>query len=140
MLDVMKTLALILVSSMAVAQPGETYRARLTPTPVDAAMRTSATGSGSASATLTGSKLAVSGVFEGLGSPAAVARLYAGPATGVRGAAIAELTVSKSERGKVTGPIDLAPVQMEALRKGRLYLQLATEKSPDGAIWGWLLR
>jgi hypothetical protein len=141
MLDIMKTLAVILTAlAAASAQSEEIYKARLTPAPIDATMRADVTGSGSAKATLTGTKLTVIGTFEGLGRPATVARLYAGPATGVRGAAVVDLTASKSASGEFKGAVELNAAQVEALRKGRMYIQIGTEKSPDGAIWGWLLR
>jgi RNA polymerase sigma-70 factor (ECF subfamily) len=40
----------------------------------------------------------------------------------------------------LTGSIDLSPDQLQALRKGQLYIQISSEKAPDGNLWGWLLR
>ena len=31
------------------------------------------------------------------------------------------------------------PIQVADLEKGRLYVQLHSEKAPDGNLWGWLL-
>ena len=60
--------------------------------------------------------------------------------TGVRGPAIFDLTIQKSNSGSITGSMDLTPEQAELLRKGRLYVQIHSEKAPDGNLWGWLLR
>ena len=35
--------------------------------------------------------------------------------------------------------MELSPVQIADLEKGRLYIQLHSEKAPDGNLWGWLL-
>lgn len=103
-------------------------------------MQASVAGTGSASAVLTGSKLSITGSFEGLRSPATVAHLHEGLATGVRGPAILDLTVSKATGGTIAGSFDLSAEQAESLKKGRLYIQISSEKAPDGNLWGWLLR
>jgi len=69
-----------------------------------------------------------------------VARLHRGLATGVRGSAFQDLTVSKATTGTITGSIDLTPEQVQSLKKGQLYIQIYSEKAPDGNLWGWLLR
>ena len=107
--------------------------------PIDAAMRTNVTGSGNVSAVLTGTKLSITGAFDGLRTPATVARIHAGPATGVRGPAILDLAVSKAANGSITGSFDLTPAQLESLHRGKLYIQIHSEKAPDGNLWGWLL-
>jgi hypothetical protein len=127
-----------------VAQGSEKFTARLgwvpTAGPND---RVNVTGKGTATGTLTGRKLAISGTFEGLAAPATIARLHQGIAKGARGAAITDLTVSKAASGTVTGSVDLTAPQVEALRQGKLYIQLHSEKgvAPDGSnLWGWLLK
>jgi hypothetical protein len=122
------------------AQNQDRYKVRLSTIPMDGGMRETVAGSGSASATLAGSKLTINGTFEGLRSPATVARLHGGLAMGVRGVAFAELTVSKGTEGTVTGSVDLSAEQVQSLRAGRLYIQISSEKAPDGNLWGWLLR
>lgn len=102
-------------------------------------MRATVAGFGSVSMRLTGSKLVVSGLFEGLLSPATIAQVRQSPATGVRGPAVLNLTVTQATSGKIGGSFDLTPEQMESLRKGKLYVQLHSEKAPDGNLWGWLL-
>jgi len=106
---------------------------------MDTAMKVNIAGSGSASATLSGAKLAISGTFEGLLSPATTAQMHRGSATGVRGPVILDLKVSPATSGTVGGTFDLNADQIESLRKGGLYVQIASEKAPDGNLWGWLL-
>jgi len=128
------------VSMPGVAQSQERYKVRLATVPMDGGMRGTVAGTGSATAVLTGAKLAVNGTFDGLLSPAAVADVHRGPAMGVRGSSFAVLTVSKAPKGTVSGSIDLTPEQVQALKKGQLYLQISSEKAPDGNLWGWFVR
>ncbi len=58
----------------------------------------------------------------------------------MRGASLAELTVSKAMSGTVTGSLDLTREQVQSLQNGRLYVQISSEKAPDGNLWGWLVR
>lgn len=127
-----------------IAQGAEKFTARLgwvpTAGPND---RANVTGKGTATATLTGRKLAISGTFEGLAGPATIARLHQGVAKGARGAAITDLTVSKGTSGTLAGSVELTAPQVEALRQGKLYIQLHSEKgvAPDGSnLWGWFLK
>ncbi len=39
-----------------------------------------------------------------------------------------------------TGSLDLTPEQVQALHVGQLYIQISSEKAPEGNLWGWLLR
>ena len=121
-------------------QSEERFRGRLSPVPIDATMRATVTGTGSVSAVLTGTRLSITGTFDGLGGPATVARLHQGVATGVRGPALSELTVSKSTRGTLSGTLTLTSEQADNLKNGKLYIQIHSEKAPDGNLWGWLLR
>ena len=61
--------------------------------------RLSITGHGSVSAVLAGTKLTVTGTFEGMHSAATAAHLHQSKTTGVRGVVIHELTVSKAMGG-----------------------------------------
>ena len=121
-------------------QTQQTFNVRLTPVPIDTAMRATVTGKGSATATLVGNKLSVNGAFEGLQSPATFARLHESKVTGTRGTAFADLEISKAVTGSIAGAITLTAEQIESLRKGRFYIQIHSEKAPDGNLWGWLLR
>jgi len=124
----------------AAAQPEEKFKTRLAPVAMDITMRANIAGAGSASAVLTGNKLSITGSFEGLRSPATVAHLHLGLATGVRGPAVFDLTVSPATKGSITGAFDLTTEQVESLKKGKFYIQINSEKAPDGNLWGWLLR
>jgi len=128
-------------SSLALfAQGGETYKARLSAVPADARTRPQLAGIGAATATLSGSKLTVNATFEGLLSPATTAQLHTGVAAGVRGPVVSDLTISKATSGTITGSADLTPQQVEYLHKGGLYIQIQSEKAPEGVLWGWLLK
>jgi hypothetical protein len=131
--------AILLAVSLA-AQNKETFKTRLSATPADARTRAALAGSGAASATLTGTKLTVTGSFDGLVSPATSASLHSAVAAGVRGPAIADLTISKAVSGTISGSVDLTPQQMTSLHKGGIYVLINSDKAPDGVLWGWLLQ
>ena len=60
----------------------------------------------------------------------------------MRGPVVADLTVAKGAEptaGTITGTLDLTALQVTDLEKGRFYVQLHSEKAPDGNLWGWLL-
>ena len=122
------------------AQSSETFKARLSALPADARTRASLAGSGAASSVLTGTKLVITGSFAGLLSPATSASLHSSVAAGVRGPAIGDLTISKAAGGTITGSFELTPQQLTSLRTGGLYVEIHSEKAPDGVLWGWLLR
>jgi hypothetical protein len=122
------------------AQSRETFKARLSPVPADARTRADLTGSGSATAVLEGSKLAITGSFDGLKTAATTANLHSAVAAGVRGPVIADLTIAKATSGMVTGSVDLTAPQLESLHHGGLYVEIHSEKAPDGVLWGWLLK
>jgi len=124
----------------AMAQNPEVFRTRLAPVAIDAAMKTNVAGSGSVTASLIDSKLSVNGTFEGLRGPATVAQIRQGVATGVRGAPILKLSVTHATSGAISGSFELTPAQVENVRKGRWYVQIDSEKAPEGNLWGWLLK
>ena len=122
------------------AQNQERYKVRLSTIPMDGGMRETVAGGGAASAVLAGTKLTITGTFQGLRTPATSARLHNGLTRGVRGAPLGDLTVSKAVNGTLSGSIELTAEQLQSLRKGQLYIQISSEKAPDGNLWGWLLR
>ncbi len=133
----------VLALPVSASAQNDTYSARLGWVPTTPQDRPNVTGKGSATATLVGRKLTISGSFEGLAAPATVARLHGGIAKGARGAAIADLMVTQAAAGKLSGSIDLTPQQIESLKQGKLYIQLHTAKGvpPDGStLWGWFLK
>lgn len=138
MMLLIRIIALFCMGTLSLAQAA-TLKARLSPVAMDASMLATIAGSGSISAHLTGSRLVIDGSFEGLLSPATTAQVHQSAVTGVRGPVIFDLTVTKSTSGAVDGSIDLTPEQAEALRQGRLYVQVNSEKASAGNLWGWLL-
>src|SRR6266496_1758406 len=107
-------------SSLLIAQQPKTFRTRLAPV-------------------LTGTKLAITGTFEGLRSPATIAQLHRSPVKGVCGPVVFDLAVkADGTSGTLSGTLELTPIQVADLEKGRLYVQLHSEKAPDGNLWGWL--
>ena len=122
------------------AQTQETFKARLSPVPIDAQLAPVITGHGSVSAVLAGTKLTLSGTFEGMRSAATAADLRQSKTTGVRGAVIHELTTSKDMAGNISGSADLTPAEVDALKKGLLYVVVRSSGAPDGNLWGWLLK
>ena len=131
---------LFVVDAACAAQNQEKYKVRLATVPMDGGMRDAVAGSGSATGVLTGTKLTISGTFGGLRSPATAARVHSGLAKGVRGASVAELTVSKATNGTVAGSLDLTREQVQSLQSGKLYIQISSEKAPEGNLWGWFVR
>ena len=135
------TAAVILwLASAGAAQTPERFRVRLTTVPMDGGMRNTVAGFGSATASLAGATLSITGTFDGLKSPATSATLHSGAAKGVRGASVGDLVVSKATKGTLTGSLNLTQEHVQGLREGRLYIELASEKAPEGNLWGWLLR
>ena len=129
------------MTTVMAAQSAKTYVARLSPVPITAAMQVTVSGSGAATATLTGRRLTIDGKFTGLRTPATVARLHLAPRA-ARGEAFAELKVSmgtSGNSGTISGAIDLTPQQAQAVEKSSVYIQLHSEKAPEGNLWGWLL-
>ena len=122
------------------AQNQETYKTRLSAIAATGKSRADVAGIGTASAVLAGAKLTVTGTFEGLKTPATAVRLHSGVATGARGPAIRDLTISKAVSGSISGSVDLTAQEVDDLRKGRLYVQVYSEKPADGTLWGWLLK
>jgi hypothetical protein len=117
---------------------GSTFRARLSVVPIDLTMRNVIDGQGTVTAALEGRRLTCTGTFKGLITPATVVRLHRSPNRGLRGPAIADLKAESATSGAISGSAELSSEQVEDLRRGRLYVQLHSEKAPDGNLWGWL--
>jgi len=121
------------------AAAADKYQVYLSAMPFSDATQPIMTGKGSASATLEGNTLSISGTFTGLSGPATKAHLSLSRGPGIPGAPFVDLTLAGDVAGKVTGQIKLDPSQLAALRGGRLYIQVDSEKAPTGHLWGWLL-
>src|SRR5258708_12521093 len=76
----LKWLLLVCIPVALAAQPLRTVKARLAPVPIDFAMQATVAGSGTVTATLAGTKLSISGAFDGLKSPATIAQVHNSPA------------------------------------------------------------
>jgi hypothetical protein len=120
------------------AQAARVFKTHLSPVPV-AAYNANIVGTGTVTATLTGSKLAISGTYEGLASPATQAKIFKSPKPGMRGDALLDLKVSGGISGTITGQFDLTAAQVQELSASRYYVQLHSEKAAEGNLWGWLM-
>jgi hypothetical protein len=121
----------------ALAQSAK-YETTLDPAPLTFATRNDVAGTGSVTAELRGNMLIVNGSFAGLPSPATTAQLRSGLLTGVPGDAFADLAVPHSPGGTITGSVKGSRAIIAALKRGGLYVQLNSEKAPNGNLWGWL--
>ena len=131
--------AAMAMSVSVVAQTPPQYRARLSMVPTDLAMQATISGIGAATASLKGSTLTINGTFSGLKSPATVVQLRRSAKAGMRGAPIGELKATAETSGTISGTLELTKEQIDDLAAGRLYIQLHSQKAPDGNLWGWLM-
>jgi CHRD domain len=137
------TLALALMAAPAFAAD---YQASLGPMPLDDETKQFIAGRGQATATSDGKTLTVTGDFHGLPSNAVAAHVLLSLVTGVPGKQVADLDITKSTSGTVSGNVKLNSAQAAALRTGRLYIQIDSEKAPvdeapwgpKGTLWGWI--
>jgi len=121
----------------------ETFTTELGWVPIGGAERTEVSGQGAATATLTNTRLTISGSFEGLPAKVTGAKLHQGVAMGARGPGkvVADLRVTGDTRGTVNGDAELTAEQVAALNAGQLYIQIYSEKGvlPDhDTLFGWL--
>jgi hypothetical protein len=123
------------------------YQASLGPMPLDDETKAVIAGRGAATASYDGGTLTVTGSFHGLPSDATGAHLFLSPAIGVNGKPVHDLDVTKGESGALSGSFKLTRAEADALRTGRLYIQIDSAKAPaadapwgpKGTLWGWLL-
>jgi len=132
-------LALACALAPAVGAQEQTFKARLSSVPISADMAALITGSGSVTGTLSGHTLTLTGLFTGLQSPATLAHVHIGERTGVRGPAVFDVRVDRAPTGSLSATIELTDPQIASLTRGFFYIQLHSEKAPDGNLWGWLL-
>ncbi|HTE39610.1 MAG TPA: CHRD domain-containing protein [Steroidobacteraceae bacterium] len=117
----------------------ETFKAHFSPLGVTAATVNTTTGSGSVVATLDGPKLVIDATFQGLTGNATAANVRRGP-RGIPGPVVFDLEAPKTSSGTITATLNLSPEQIADLKAGRLYVQIHSEKAPEGSIRGWLLK
>lgn len=136
--------AVVAASAPVAAQSADKYTIRLERVPVANAREGGPImGKGTGTATLAGSRLTINATFQGLVTPATVARLHRGVAKAARGPVLGDLTITKGTSGTISGSIDLKPEDLADLKLNRLYVQVHSEKgmAPDGHnLWGWLLK
>ena len=137
-LPIFTAVTILVLTSVVSAQRGQAFKARLSPAPVDVTNQAATTGVGAVTAVLTDTKLSVTGTFSGLQGPATIAQVHIGP-RGISGPAALDLTVTKATSGTVQGELTLTAAQVDHLKRGRLYIQIHSEKAPDGNLRGWLL-
>jgi hypothetical protein len=121
------------------------YQTNLGPMPLDDETKLVIAGRGDATASSDGKTMTVKGSFRGLPSNATEAHIFLSPVAGVPGKPILDLEVTKSTSGSLSGQFNLTSAQATALRTGKLYIQINSEKAPDtypwgpkGTLWGWL--
>jgi len=131
-------LAIAMAASVSIQAQAPQYRARLSVVPLDVPQQATIAGVGAATAVLKGSTLTVNGSFSGLKTPATVVRVLRSPKPGMRGVPIGDLTATAETSGTITGSIELTKPQIDDLAASRLYIQLHSQKAPDGNLWGWL--
>jgi hypothetical protein len=129
---------ILALTPLVYAQGAQTFKARLSPVPVDATNQPATTGVGAVTAVLTGTRVSISGTFSGLQAPATIAQVRVGP-KGIAGPPALDLTVSKATSGTLQGEFTLTSAQTDHLKRGRLYIQIHSEKAPEGNLRGWLL-
>ena len=71
-------------------------------------------------------------------TPATSVRIYESARMGMRGTVVGEFASGGGTSGAFKGTVTLSPAQAAAFGKGLLYVQIQSEKAPDGNLWGWL--
>jgi len=129
----------LLAAAPAWAASKEDFETRLSPSPLTDGTRINITGEGRAEASLDGRKLTVSGNFHGLASPATTAELYDGAGIAIPGPKAFALTVTQGSSGTISASLSLTAKQAASVRAGHFYVQINSQKAPDGNLTGWLL-
>jgi hypothetical protein len=124
----------------AAAAPPAHFETRLSSVADDLSTRDDVLGEGRARAVLEGTQLTVSGEYKGLPSNATGAELRQGYAIGAPSpTVVGPLQVSGGRQGTLSGTLKLTKTQLSAMKAGWMYVQIKSEKAPDGNLWGWLL-
>ena len=131
----------VLVAAMflgaAPAFAADNYQTDIGPTPKNGQQGAKVQGRGTVLATLDRNIFTVQGKFSGLSSPATEARLHMGNVMGGTGPAIGALKIAQAQSGEISGTFTLTPVQVAALKVGKLYVMLDSQSAPKGNLWGW---
>lgn len=122
------------------AAPPQGFETRLSSVADDLSTRDDVLGEGRARASLQGNQLTVTGEFRGLPSNATGAELRQGYAIGAPSpTVVGPLQVSGGRQGTLSGTLKLTKTQLTAMKAGWMYVQIKSERAPDGNLWGWLL-
>ena len=78
------------------------------------------------------------GSYQGLVTPATTVRVYESARMGMRGTLVGEFASGGGTTGTFKGTVTALAGQAAAFGKGLLYVQIQSEKAPDGNLWGWL--
>ncbi|MCH7856477.1 MAG: PQQ-binding-like beta-propeller repeat protein [Gemmatimonadetes bacterium] len=124
-------------SSGQLSAQADSFRARLSPVPVNGRTVRTITGVGQVRATLAGNRLTVRGTYRGMSSPAIAAHLHIG-LPGEQGPVAQPLEVSTSPEGDIAGTVELTDEQTAALQAQSLYIQIHSEENPGGELRGWI--
>ena len=130
-------LAALFYALAAAPALAENYQTDIGPTPLDGTNRANIMGRGWVLATLEGSKFTIHGTFAGLSSAATDAHLCLGNVMGGTGPAIHDISVSQAASGEISGSLTLTPAEITALKTGKIYVLLNSQKAPKGNLWGW---
>jgi hypothetical protein len=130
---------LLALACVNAAAADASFDFRLSPGPRLVGTRADSSGSGRVAAQLTGSTLSLTGSYQGLLGAPTSAQLLMGPAPGVRGPKISDLTISAAPNGNVSGSVKLNTAQLAAFRKGGLYVEIDSTEAPEGDLWGWVM-
>ena len=131
-------MAVMLLAGAAASQ--DRYETRLSSVADDLSTRDNVLGEGRARASLAGDQLTVSGEYKDLPSNATGAELRQGYAIGAPSdQVVGPLQVTGGKQGTLSGSIKLTKSQLTAMKAGWIYVQIKSEKAPDGNLWGWLL-
>lgn len=140
--NVLMALALAAIATPVFAAD---YQTNLGPMPLDDETKLVIGGRGEATASSDGKTMTVKGSFRDLLSNATEAHIFISPVCGVPGKSIFALDVTKATSGTISGNFKLTGAQATALRTGKLYIQINSEKAPEqypwgpkGTLWGWL--
>jgi len=127
--------AMFFAAAPAIA--ADNYQTDIGPTPKNGRQGANVQGRGTVLATLDNNRFSLQGKFSGLSSPATEARLHMGNVMGGTGPAIGALKIAQAQSGEISGTFTLTPVQVAALKVGKLYVMLDSQSAPKGNLWGW---
>lgn len=136
---VLGIVTLLAITPASTPSWAEDFETRLSPSPLTDGTRINIVGEGRAKASLDGKMLTVSGNFHGLVSAATTAALYNGAGIAILGPKAFDLTATQDVAGTISGTATLTAKQAADLRHGHFYVQVNSQKAPNGNLTGWLL-